>query len=277
MLLNLKPFFRRETLVLAMCGCLFASCVNTKQAAYFNNLNDTTLAAVKIDFEPVIQKNDMLQINVSAMNPAEAAMYNLPNTYSAGAAPGATGAAQVVTAGAANPAAGFLVNQQGFIQYPVLGPIQAAGLTKKALTDTIQNQLSNRKLLVDPVVTIRFLNYRVTVLGEVAHPAVVNVSSEKISVLEALGMAGDITIYGKKDNVLLIREENGVRTTRRLNLNDAASLSSPYFYLKPNDIVYVEPTKSKVATTSKSNTVIPIVLSALSLVVILVDRLVVNN
>lgn len=256
---------------------MFASCVNTRKAAYFNNLNDTTLAAVKLDFEPVIQKNDMLQINVSALNPAEAAMYNLPNTYSAGQVPGAGGMAQTVTAGAANPAAGFLVNQEGYIQYPVLGRIKAAGLSKKALTDTIQNQLTNRKLLVDPVVSIRFLNYRVTVLGEVTRPAVVNVSSEKISVLEALGMAGDITIYGKKDNVLLIREENGVRTTRRLNLNDAASLNSPYFYLKPNDIVYVEPSKSKVATTSKANTVVPIVLSALSLVVILVDRLVVNN
>lgn len=264
-------------MLLAICGCLFASCVNTKKAAYFNNLSDTTLAAIKVDFEPVIQKNDMLQINVSALNPAEAAMYNLPNTYSAGAVPGAGGMTQPVMAGGANPAAGFLVNQEGYIQYPVLGRIKAAGLTKKALTDTIQNQLVNRKLLVDPIVSIRFLNYRVTVLGEVTHPAVVNVSSEKISVLEALGMAGDITIYGKKDNVLLIREENGVRTTRRLNLNDAASLNSPYFYLKPNDIVYVEPSKSKVATTSKANTVVPIVLSALSLVVILVDRLVVNN
>ncbi|RPE08439.1 polysaccharide export protein [Chitinophaga lutea] len=277
MSLNRKPFFRRQTFLLAVCGCLFASCVNTKKAAYFNNLNDTTLASVKVDFEPVIQKNDMLQINVTAANPTEAALFNLPNTYSAGGMPTGNNSAQVVTAGAANPAAGFLVNQQGNIQYPVLGQLKAAGLTKKALTDTITNQLLNRKLLVDPVVSIRFLNYRVTVLGEVAHPAVVNVSSEKISVLEALGMAGDITIYGKKENVLLIREEDGVRTTRRLNLNDKASLSSPYFYLKPNDIVYVEPTKSKVATTSKANTVVPIVLSALSLVVILVDRLVVNN
>ncbi len=277
MSLHRKPFFRRETFLLAICGCLFASCVNTKKAAYFNNLNDTTLAAVKVDFEPVIQNNDMLQINVTAANPAEAAQFNLPNTYSAGTVPTGGNAAQMVTAGAANPAAGFLVNQQGYIQYPVLGQLKAAGLTKKALTDTIQNQLTNRKLLVDPVVSVRFLNYRVTVLGEVAHPAVVNVSSEKISVLEALGMAGDITIYGKKENVLLIREENGVRTTRRLNLNDKSSLSSPYFYLKPNDIVYVEPSKSKVATTSKANTVVPIVLSALSLVVILVDRLVVNN
>ncbi|MGX5818968.1 polysaccharide biosynthesis/export family protein [Chitinophaga lutea] len=253
---------------------MFISCASTKKAAYFNNLGDTTLTAIKADLEPVIQRNDILQINVGAMNPQEAAMYNLPNTYTPGTMPTANGNGLAVTAGPANPAAGYLVNQEGFIQFPVLGPIKAAGLTKKALTDTIRNQLADRKLLVEPVVTIRFLNYRVTVLGEVAHPTVVNVSSEKISILEALGMAGDITIYGKKENVLLIRDEEGVRTTRRLNLNDKAVLSSPYFFLKPNDIVYVEPTKSKVATTSKSNTLIPIILSALSLVVIVVDRLV---
>lgn len=270
-----KPYFR-TTLLFALMGCLFASCVNTKKAAYFNNLNDTTLAAAKMDFEPVIQKNDILQINVSAMNPQEAMMYNLPNTYSPGAA-AQPSASVAVQPGTGNPVAGYLVNQQGTIDFPVLGSIKAEGLTKLALTDTIRHQLTDRKLLVDPVVSIRFLNYRVTVLGEVARPTVVNVSSEKISILEALGMAGDITIYGKKENVLLIREQDGVRTTHRLNLNDAASLGSPYFYLKPNDIVYVEPSKSKVATTSKANTVVPIVLSALSLVVILVDRLVVNN
>ncbi|MBO9152054.1 polysaccharide biosynthesis/export family protein [Chitinophaga sp. GCM10012297] len=271
-----KPYFR-TTLTLALVGCLFASCVNTKKAAYFNNLNDTTLTAIKADLEPVIQKNDILQINVSAMNPQEAMMYNLPNTYSPGAAASQLPGNIAVQPGTGNPVAGYLVNQQGSIDFPVLGTINVEGLTKAALTDTIRRQLVDRKLLVDPVVSIRFLNYRVTVLGEVARPTVVNVSSEKISILEALGMAGDITIYGKKENVLLIREQDGTRTTRRLNLNDAATLSSPYFYLKPNDIVYVEPSKSKVATTGKANTIIPIVLSALGLVVILVDRLVVNN
>jgi polysaccharide export outer membrane protein len=274
MSLNGKPYFIRKTLLVAALSYLLCSCANTKQAAYFNNLNDTSLAAVKMDFEPVIQKNDMLQINVSCLNPADAAMYNLPNTFTPGAA---AGAGMVTLSGGANPAAGFLVNQQGYIQYPVLGAIKADGLTKQALTDTIQNRLTARQLLVDPVVSIRFLNYRVTVLGEVARPAVVNVSSEKITILEALGMAGDITIYGKKENVLLIRDENGVRTTHRLNLNNAAVLSSPYFYLKPNDVVYVEPNKSKVAGADRSRQILPIVLSGLSLLVIVLDRLVVNR
>jgi polysaccharide export outer membrane protein len=269
-----EPFFIIKTLLLVF-SCLLFSCVSTKKAAYFNNVNDTSLASVKGDFEPVIQKNDILQINVSAMNPQEAMLYNLPNTYSPGAAtPAATGGTHSATVAVANPVAGYLVNQEGYIQFPVLGSLKAAGLTKKALTDTIRNQLSERKLLVDPVVSIRFLNYRVTILGEVTQPAVVNVTSEKISIMEALGMVGDITIYGKKDNVLLIRETEGERITKRLNLNDAQMLTSPYYFLKPNDVIYVEPNKSKVANASKSNTVIPVVLSGLSLLVIVLDRLV---
>jgi polysaccharide export outer membrane protein len=270
-----EPFFIIKTLLLLVFSCLLFSCVSTKKAAYFNNVNDTSLASVKGDFEPVIQKNDILQINVSAMNPQEAMLYNLPNTYSPGAAtPAATGGTHSATVAVANPVAGYLVNQEGYIQFPVLGSLKAAGLTKKALTDTIRNQLSERKLLVDPVVSIRFLNYRVTILGEVTQPAVVNVTSEKISIMEALGMVGDITIYGKKDNVLLIRETEGERITKRLNLNDAQMLTSPYYFLKPNDVIYVEPNKSKVANASKSNTVIPVVLSGLSLLVIVLDRLV---
>lgn len=268
-----RPFFIIKTSLLFCFSCLLFSCVSTKKAAYFNNVNDTTLASVKGDFEPVIQKNDILQINVSALNPQEAMLYNLPNTFSPGAATPAAGAHSAPVT-VANPVAGYLVNQQGYIQFPVLGALKAEGLTKKALTDTIQHQLTERKLLVDPVVSIRFLNYRVTILGEVAQPAVVNVTSEKISIMEALGMVGDITIYGKKDNVLLIRETEGERITKRLNLNDASMLTSPYYFLKPNDVIYVEPNKSKVANASKSNTVIPVVLGGLSLLVIILDRIV---
>lgn len=274
MLVQRRSFFISRTILLLLgLSCLLFSCVSTRKAAYFNNVNDTSLARVKGDFEPVIQKNDILQINVSALNPQEAMLYNLPNTFSPGAAAPVAGAHNV-TVTAANPVAGYLVNQQGFIQFPVLGSLKADGLTKKALTDTIQNQLAEKKLLVDPVVSIRFLNYRVTILGEVAQPSVVNVTSEKISIMEALGMVGDITIYGKKDNVLLIRETEGERITKRLNLNDAGMLTSPYYFLKPNDVIYVEPNKSKVANASKSNTIIPVVLGGLSLLVIILDRIV---
>lgn len=263
-----RPYLVLKTILITLSSGTFTSCVSTKNAVYFNNVSDTTVKTVNAAFEPVIQKNDILQITVSSLNPQEAVIYNLPNA-STGGAPGGTAGSAAGT--------GFLVDQQGFIQYPVFGQVKAEGLTTKALTDTLRNQFEKRQLLLNPVVNVRFLNYRVTVLGEVAKPAVVNVTSEKISILEALGMAGDITVYGKKDNVMLIREVEGQRTIKRLNLNEGTIFTSPYYFLQPNDIVYVEPTKSRVAGADRSRQVLPVVLSGLSLLVIILDRLVINN
>lgn len=245
---------------------LFSSCVSTKNAVYFNSMGDTTLKAAFSDFEPVIQKNDILQINVNSANPEETIIYNVPNSS------GTTGI-QPAGVTASSPAAGFLVDQQGNIQYPMLGQVKAEGLTKKQLTDYLKKELTDKKLLVDPVVSIRFVNYRVTLLGEVAKPTVVNVTNEKITILEALGMAGDITVYGRKENILLIRETGGKQVISRLNLNDASIFSSPYYYLQSNDIVYVEPNKSKVASADRNRQILPIVMSGLSLLVIVIDRL----
>ncbi|RYY98532.1 MAG: polysaccharide export protein, partial [Chitinophagaceae bacterium] len=139
-------------------------------------------------------------------------------------------------------------------------------------TDTLRNQLVEKKLLLDPVVAVRFLNFRVTVLGEVAHPMVVPVPNEKISLLEAIGMAGDLTIYGRRDNILLIREEGGQKTMRRINLNSKDLFSSPYYYLRNGDIVYAEPNKAKIASTTNSRQLLPIILSGLSFVAIIFDR-----
>jgi polysaccharide export outer membrane protein len=133
----------------------------------------------------------------------------------------------------------------------------------------------SKKLLVDPIVSIRFLNYRVTVLGEVARPTVISVSNEKISLLEAIGLAGDLTIFAKRESVMIIREmENGKKLIKRINLNSTEIFTSPYYYLKTNDIVYAEPNKNRVASSSYVTQVLPIVLSALSLVVVVVSTLV---
>ena len=129
-----------------------------------------------------------------------------------------------------------------------------------------------KKLLVDPIVNVRIMNFKVTVLGEVAKPSVVPVANEKISMLEAIGMAGDMTIYAQRDNVLLIRIENGKRITRRINLNSPEFLGSPFYYLKNNDVVYVEPNKDKIATTRRSQQLLPIIVSVLSVIVIIADR-----
>lgn len=261
-----KAYLTRIVFPVLIC-CFFMSCVSTKQSVYFHDLPDTVLAPITGNFEPVIQKNDILQITVSAMNVEDAVIYNTPSMAAVGG-----------TASSGPQATGFLVDDSGYIQYPVLGQVKVTGLTKAQLTKTIRNQLTERKLLVDPVVSVRFLNYRITVIGEVARPQVVNVSNDRITVLEALGLAGDITAYGKKENVMLIREsEDGTRTVKRLNLNDRSLLTSPYYYLRSNDVVYVEPTKAKVASTNTTRQVLPIIISSISLLVIILDRLVIHN
>lgn len=264
MLLRKESHCISVVLLLTFMGaCFLTSCVSTKSAVYLHEITDTVITLPEKTFEPVIQKNDILQINVSSLNPEDAIIYNASNTPSTG-----NSASGVQAMG------GFLVDQQGFIQYPVLGPVKVEGMSKKSLTSYLREQLIQRKLLVDPVVSVRFLNYRVTMLGEVGKPAVINVTNERISILEALGLAGDITVYGRKENVLLIRDEEGKRTVKRLNLNDRNLLTSPYYYLQSNDVVYVEPNKAKVANGDRTRQILPIVLSGLSLAIIALDRLI---
>jgi len=178
----------------------------------------------------------------------------------------------MVLAGNIAPSAGYLVNQDGYIQFPVLGNILAGGLNKQKLSDDITRMLIEKQLLKDPIVTVRYLNFRVTVLGEVARPTVVSVPNEKISILEALGLAGDLTIYAKRDNILLIREEKGSKLVKRLNLNTSEIFTSPYYYLKSNDIVYAEPNSAKVAANTSTRQMLPLILSGLSFVAIILTR-----
>jgi polysaccharide export outer membrane protein len=242
----------------------FASCVNTRKAIYFNGLSDGTITSNTPVPETVIGKNDVLNISVTSLNPDASAIFNIPNisTYNLN---GAT----------TNVLMGYLVSNGGTIEFPVLGTIKAAGLTKEQLKETITKKLVDQKLLTDPIVTVRFLNFRVTVLGEVNHPGELSVPSEKISLLEAIGLAGDLTIYARRDNVLVIREnENGDKEIKRIDLNSKELLSSPYYYLRSNDIVYVEPNKARIASAGRGQIWVPAVLSGLSLVAIVVDRLV---
>ncbi len=239
------------------------SCINRKKAIYFDNIHDTVFRGEMPDLEPVIRTNDLLSISVSSANAEASIPFNAPNIPASQAS---------TPTGTTSQASGYLVSQDGTIQFPVLGNIQAAGLRKKQLKDELTNQLRDKKLLVDPIVNIRYLNFRVSVIGEVARPTVVTVPSEKITILEALGLAGDLTIYAKRDNVLLIREENGNKIIKRINLNTNEIFSSPYFYLKSNDVIYAEPSKQKVATTDRTVVWLPVIFSALSFITVVIDR-----
>lgn len=229
----------------------FSSCNSTKNVIYLDNIGDAQITKTVDDLEPVIQKNDLLSITVSSPNPSATQIFN--------------------TTGPAG-ATGYLVNQQGNIDFPLLGTVKAAGLTKKQLKESIAKIIVQNQLLIDPVVVVRYLNFKVTVLGEVAKPSVISVQDEKISLLEALGMAGDMTIYARRDNVLVIREEAGKRITKRLNLASRDVFDSPYYYLKSNDIVYVEPGKVKAASASSTRQWLPIIMSTLSFVSIVFYR-----
>jgi polysaccharide export outer membrane protein len=243
---------------------IISSCANTKKIAYFNDIKDSARIASKEGLEPVIQKKDILSIMVSSLSNEATIIFNTPNlpiTPSASVTPNMP------------QTAGYLVGEDGTIKFPILGNIIAAGLTQKQLENNITKLLIDKKLLFDPIVSSRFLNFRITVLGEVNHPGVVMVPSEQISILEAIGQAGDLTIYGVRDNVILIRQEGPDKLVKRLNLNSSKLLQSPYFFLKSNDVIYVEPSKAKVASTDFTRQLLPIIFSGISVVVIVLNSL----
>lgn len=236
---------------------LFSSCRLNRNLVLFDNLrhNEVHQLPVAPDLEPRIQTNDLLRIWVSSMEPESNLLFNSGILLPAG------GQGSAVADSKFND--GYLVDAQGNIHFPVVGEIHLLGLTKRQATEKLAQIL--RKFVKDPVVTIRFLNFQVTVLGEVTSPNTFTIPTERVNVLEALGMAGGMTAFGRRENVLIIREENGVRTSIRLNLNGKDVLSSPYYHLRKNDIVYVEPhNQALAAQTSPFNRFIPIIISAMS-------------
>lgn len=240
-----------------------SSCINTRKVTYFTDLDDSTIESLVENLEPVIQKNDILSITVSSLNPEASQLFNAQNIPDEGAN----------VSGRGFSISGYLVDQEGTIQFPILGKIQASGMTKTNLKDDLTKTLIDKKLLIDPIINIRYLNYRVTILGEVSRPTVVNVPSEKITLLEALGLAGDLTIFAKRENVMIIREEEGKKIIKRVNLNTAELFTSPYYYLKSNDIIYVEPNTARVASAGNARLWLPVVFSGLTVLVVSIDRL----
>jgi len=256
--MTLSLLKREWIVILFVTTGTISSCVDTRKSTYFNDLGDGTIKANTPVPETIIRKHDILSIHVTSLNEEATKIFNTPNV-AGNAAAGAT-------------ISGYLVSTDGTIQFPVLGTIKAEGLTKNQLKEIITKKLEESGQLKGAIVSIRLMNFRITVLGEVKNPAVLNIPSEKISLLEALGLAGDLTIYAKRDNVLVIREEGGEKIIKRINLNTTELLSSPYYYLKSEDIVYVEPNKVRVATAGRGAQWVPVAISALSFAAILVDR-----
>ncbi len=237
------------------------SCLNTKRLTYFPELRDSTFKLVNNNFEPIIQKGDILYIAVTSADLQSAVIFNSVNAI--GVQNGANVFPVVTTPG-------IVVDPEGKIELPKIGQIIAVGKTKKHLISELQDSL--RPYLKDVVVTIRFMNYRVTVLGEVNRPQVVTTTNERITIFEALASCNDMTAFGKRENVLLIRDNKGIQETHRINLGDNSLFKTPYYYLQSNDVIYVEPNKAKAFTSTYSFVLLPTIISSLGFLVIILDR-----
>lgn len=234
---------KRVNFVLILFSILFVSCTSYKKVPYLQGaetLSKEELNKLNGQYNQRIMPSDVLTITVNASIPEAAVPFNLPLIPVAQIDNSVYGVNQ--TLGMQN----YLVDQEGSIVFPVLGKLQIGGLTKKEVEELIRTKIYPAYMKEQPIVVVRFTNYKVSILGEVAKPGAYPVTNERINVLEALALAGDMTIYGKRDNVLLMRENlNGEKEIIRLDLTKKDLVLSPYFYLQQNDILYVQPNKSR--------------------------------
>ena len=248
---------------------LMTSCVSRKQLAYFHPI--TAKSAVEINKqrpaqpELTVKVNDALIISVTALDPEAALPYNLAS------APYATPNSEHVPT--ASSYQYYTVDTEGYITFPVLGKLHVEGKTQSEVIEMIQDMLKEQ--IVNPLVTMRFLNAKITVLGEVDLPGSYPLNNGRMTILEALGAAGDLTPYGRRDNILITRENNGQLEFARLDLTSDEIFTSPYFYLQQNDVIVVEPNQARstsnqtiglwlsmIGTVSSAATVVVSVMSA---------------
>ncbi|WP_203258702.1 polysaccharide biosynthesis/export family protein [Hyunsoonleella ulvae] len=215
---------------------ILSACVGRKDIVYFQNAKDFETIVDTDTFKAKLKIGDILTIYVSTLDPTVAQPYNILARTG-----GENGGGQLLD---------FLIDVEGNIDYPVLGKIKLAGLTIEEAKQLLKSKFSEGQLLKDPVIIIRLLNFRVTIAGEVRSPGVYPVIGERVTILEALGMAGDLTIKGRRDNILVIRDFNGSKTYTRIDLTNKEVFNSPVYYLTQNDYIYVEPNNSGVSLAS---------------------------
>lgn len=256
---------------------LTASCRTGKNIAYFQNA-DTLKSLENTDYALKLIPSDQLKIMISSLIPEATDIFsqtaaNYTTTDGSQVSNQSTTISEKYSL--------YIIDKNGEIEMPIIGKLKLAGLSTLEATDLIKQRLSEH--VQDPIVRVELANFRVNVLGEVTTPGAKTVKTERYSIFDAIADAGDLTIYGKRENVMLIREENGTRTFHRIDLTDANIVNSPYFYLKQNDVLYIEPDKVRVAN-SEYNTnnsfkisVVSTVVSAISVIASLVIALAINK
>jgi len=264
---TLQPAVSRWGFLALVLTLLISSC-SVKKIVYFNDLDPDTALVLKqaaAFTEPVIQSDDILSITIQTLDPTTAAVANQSVAVQAVGASSASNVGNQVISG-------FLVDKDGYVHMALIGKVNVKGLTTYQARERITVLAS--QYYKDPTVQVRFANFKVTVLGEVTRPATYTVPNERVTILDALGLAGDLTIYGKRENVLLVREKGAEKELVRLNLNDSEVLRSPYFYLRQNDVIYVEPGKAKAAANNAARTqTIAVIGSVISLLIVAITRL----
>lgn len=266
-----RPSFLPFISLIAISCLVLFSCSTPKNITYFRDIPDTISkrTITQIGYNSLLIKpDDILQVSIQTLDPVSTSMLN---QESANPLPSSGNANQPVSS-ASSAVTGYLVDKNGFIILPLVGKVDVNGKSTSEVRDIIQAKAA--QFYRDPVVSVRFANFKITVLGEVTRPSTYVMPNEKVSVLDALGMAGDLTIFGKRENVLLIRESSANKEFVRLNLNDSKLFSSPYYYLQQGDVIYVEPNKSKIAATDVSQVKkISIITGALTLLVVIASRI----
>lgn len=236
--------------IVLLTGCnAYQKVAYLQQAGKQVVMSDSIQAPVP---DPVIKIGDVLLITVNTNTPEAAIPFNLPlipageasKSYSAGNG-------SYISYGLSMQ--NYLVDMEGNLVFPVIGKIQVAGMTKAALAEQIKKAIYPQYIIEEPIILIRYANFKVSVLGEVMRPGSFVIDNEKVSILEALAMAGDMTIYGRRESVLLVRENNGNRETIRIDIRDRNLINSPYFYLQQNDVLYVEPNDSRARASAISS------------------------
>jgi polysaccharide export outer membrane protein len=242
-----------------------ASCVSKRKVSYFQDLpasEFSTLDTTAKFSDPVILTDDILSISILTIDPTTSAVANQSSSVMTGSS----------NSGAKQQIEGFVVDKNGEIELALIGKIKVSGLTTFQARELIRKKASEN--FKNPIVTVRFANFKISVLGEVGRPATYTLPNERVSVLDVLSLAGDLTLYGRRENVLVIREVDGKKEFGRLNLNSAEIFRNPYYYLRQNDIVYVEPDKAKAsALNAPARNTVGIILSAITVAVLAISRL----
>ena len=238
---------------IGMLVCLLGACASPKDVVYLQDVKINSRVKAALQYRTVIHVDDLLSIVVSCDDIETALPFNTPMI----------GLGQNNTRTGNDQLYGYLVDTDGTIDFPVLGKIKVEGLSRTELAE-LKKELSN--YLKNPIVTIQYLNFKVTVLGEVKAPGSYKVNSERVSIFDALGMAGDLQINAKRKNVLVMREDGDEKVFAQLDLTSENIIHSPFFYLQQNDVVYVEPNKARIVG-GNAGAFLPYVLSSISTLV----------